>query len=167
MSLVTWIAIHKRLITNLIGAYVDDSFGFNKEDNVTFYCPYSKFLPCSQVMLLELWDELNIPHKEKKQVFSSPLTIIGFKVDPNTMTIALPNNVKTKLIDKLDLWIQPPVPQSQNNGKFKLREWQILAGWMNWAFNMYPPLHPSLNRVYPKMLGQSSPFTKIWINNAV
>lgn len=167
MALVTWIAIYERQIINLIGAYVDDSFGFDEEDDVSFYCPYSRFLPRSQALLLELWDELGIPHKEKKQVFGSPLTIIGFDVDPNTMTITLPIEAKNKLIAELDLWIRSPVPGSDNDGKFKLREWQILAGWINWALNMYPPLRPSLNRIYPKMSGQCGPFTKVWVNNAV
>jgi hypothetical protein len=167
MVLVTWIAIYERSIFNLIGAYVDDSFGFDEEHDVSFYCPYSKFLPRSQTALLELWDELGIPHKEKKQVFGSPLTIIGFDIDPNTMTITLPNDAKNKLLEELDLWIKAPKRGSANNGKFKLREWQILAGWINWALNMYPLLCPALNRVYPKMSGRNGPFTKIWVNNAV
>jgi hypothetical protein len=127
----------------------------------------SRSLQRSQAALLELWDELGIPHKERKQIFGSPLTIIGFNVDPNAMIITLPTESKNKLIEELNLWIRAPKRGSDNDGKFKLREWQILAGWINWALNMYPLLRPALNRVYPKMSGRSGPFTKIWINNAV
>ncbi|KAF5310458.1 hypothetical protein D9611_012290 [Ephemerocybe angulata] len=40
--------------------------------------------------LLVLWDELGIPHKEKKQVWGAPLTVIGISVDPNLMSLTLP-----------------------------------------------------------------------------
>ncbi|RXW18702.1 hypothetical protein EST38_g7150 [Candolleomyces aberdarensis] len=165
MALVTWIAINERSIANLIGAYVDDSFGFDDESDQLFYCPYSAFLPRSQVQLLELWDELGIPHKEKKQVSGSPLTIIGLNVDPNTMTITLPVEAKKKLVDELQVWITKPKKGSE--GKLKLKRWQTLAGWINWALNVHPWLRPALNRLYPKMSGREGPSTKIWINNAV
>ncbi|KAJ3532167.1 hypothetical protein NMY22_g7856 [Coprinellus aureogranulatus] len=167
MSLVTWIAIYVRHIINLIGAYVDDAPGFDEEDDVKLYAPYSEFMPRSQVELLELWDELGLPHKEHKQVFGSPLTIIGLVVDPNAMTITLPGEARTNLINELVLWTKDPIPRSDNSGRFSLRRWQTLAGWMNWAFNVYPALRPALNRVYPKMVGRPSPFSQIYVNNAV
>lgn len=167
MSLVTWIAIYVRHIVNLIGAYVDDSSGFDEEHDVELYAPYSEFMPCSQVELLELWDELGMPHKQHKQVFGSPLTIIGLDVDPNAMTITLPNVARTNLMDELQLWSKKPKKCSDNPGKFSLRRWQTLAGWINWGLNVYPMLRPCLNRIYPKMAGRPSPFSQIYINNAV
>jgi hypothetical protein len=43
-----------------------------------------------QTQLLTLFDDVGIPHEERKQVFGSPLQIIGFDVDPNSMTITMP-----------------------------------------------------------------------------
>lgn len=167
MALVTWIAIYVRHIANLIGAYVDDSFGFDEEDDVELYAPYSEFMPRSQVELLELWDELGIPHKQHKQVFGSTLTIIGLDVDPNAMTITLPDDARSDLIGELQLWTRKPQQGSDNPGKFSLRRWQAMAGWLNWAFNVFPLLRPALNRVYRKMAGKTSRFNQIYINNPV
>lgn len=38
---------------------------------------------------------------------------------------------------------------------------------MNWGFNVFPLLRPSLNRLYPKIAGKDQPLAKIWVNNAV
>ena len=69
---VTWIAKNERGISDL-ASYSDDSFGVELMSNFTFYEPYQCWLPASQTSLLELWDELGIPHKEKKQIFGSNL----------------------------------------------------------------------------------------------
>jgi hypothetical protein len=116
---------------------------------------------------LELWDELGIPHKEKKQVFGSPLTIIGFEVNPNTMTITLPEKAKLDLIRDIEIWIDKPRKGSHNEGKFKISRWQSFTGWFNWALNVFPWLRPALNRVYPKMSGRGSLSSKAWINNTI
>jgi hypothetical protein len=57
-----------------------------------WYEPYHKLLPAKQAKLLLLWDELRISHKESKQVFGSSLMIIGFDINPNTMTITMPDH---------------------------------------------------------------------------
>ncbi|KAF8225952.1 hypothetical protein L208DRAFT_1304293, partial [Tricholoma matsutake] len=54
-----------------------------------FYVPYVKLMATKQTHLLLLFDELGIPHDKCKQVFGSPLMIIGFNVDPNAMTITM------------------------------------------------------------------------------
>ena len=97
MSLVSWIAKKKRNI-ELLGTYTDDSFGPNHADDLTWYTPYHKFMPTNQVKILELWDELNIPHKEKKQVFGSPLTVIGIEVDANALSMTMPADTLNELI---------------------------------------------------------------------
>ena len=43
-----------------------------------------------QTELLRLWDILGVPHDKPKQLFGRTLTIIGFEVDPNAMTITMP-----------------------------------------------------------------------------
>ena len=98
-------------------------------------------------MLLLLWDELGIPHKEKKQLFGSPLTIIGISVDANEMSFTLSEEAREKLIEELRWW-------TRRGGKEKLRRWYQMGGWFNWALNIYPFLKPALNNFYPKLKGR-------------
>ncbi|RDB29605.1 hypothetical protein Hypma_015868 [Hypsizygus marmoreus] len=164
-ALVTWIAIHVKLIEFLC-AYSDDSFGPDDAHNLIRYEPYNKLMPGNQVKLLLLWDELGIPHKEKKQVFGSPLKIIGINVNPSTMTMTLPPDRLRMLIDELLKFTQYPNHKSPS---FALKVWQRLAGWMNWAFNVFPLLRPSLNNVYPKISfkGKVKPDLGLYVNNAI
>jgi hypothetical protein len=96
-SLVLWIAIALRQILDLFG-YVDDVFSFELESNVLWYEPYQKFMPSKQARLLELWDEIGIPHDEAKQVSGPVITIIGFEVDVNRMSITMPSVARQDLI---------------------------------------------------------------------
>lgn len=99
MSLVIWLATFVRLILAYI--YVDDSFSYAEEHDLAFYARYQKFLPRNMVKLLQLWDELGIPHEERKQLFGSPLPVIGFDVDPQLMSITLRPQAKSDLISEL------------------------------------------------------------------
>lgn len=38
---------------------------------------------------------------------------------------------------------------------------------MNWSFNVFPMIRPSLNNLYLKIAGKQRPLTKIWVNNTV
>ncbi len=64
----------------------------------TCYKPYCKFLSSEQAALLTLFYELGVPHEEEKQLHRHILTIIGFDVDPNTMTITMPVSSCLELI---------------------------------------------------------------------
>ena len=163
-SLVAWIAKYIKLIQYLSG-YMDDSSGCNLAGDVMYYEPYGKNLPSDQYRLLLLWDELGIPHKPHKQVFGSPLTIIGIDVDANLMTLTLPTSSKERLIEELRFWIAKPSKSS--SGSFKLKYWERLAGWFNWALNVYPLLRPALNNVYPKIAGKRIRDQRVYINNAI
>ena len=77
------------------------TFSWKFADNMLWYESYHKLLPAKQAKLLQLWDELCIPHEESRQVFGSPLTIIGFNVDPNTMTIIMPDAAQSELLTAL------------------------------------------------------------------
>ncbi|RDB19551.1 hypothetical protein Hypma_013363 [Hypsizygus marmoreus] len=99
-ALVTWIAKHIKLIQFLC-AYSNDSFGPNNSNNFTYYEPYNTLMPSNQVTLLQLWDKLGIPHKQKKQICGSLLKIIGIDVDPRTMTMTLPPNRLSMLLREL------------------------------------------------------------------
>ena len=159
MSLVSWIAKKKRNI-ELLGTYADDSFGPEHEHNVTWYAPYRKFMPTNQVKILQLWDEINLPHKEKKQVYGSVLTIIGIEVDANALTMSMPPDSLQDLIAAMTDFIS-------SHRKFSLKEWQRLAGWINWSLNVFPLLRPALNNFYAKISGKSAPDRYVRINNAV
>ena len=105
-SLVTWIARHERCI-DFVTTYVDDSSGCALSDDVAYYAPYQRTLPAPQAKLLELWDELGIPHAKRKQLSGPTLPIIGIQVDPNAMTYSLPPESKIKLISELEDWESP------------------------------------------------------------
>jgi hypothetical protein len=163
-SLVAWIAKNVKLIRFILG-YVDDSSGCNLSSETTFYPPYGKDMPTDQYRLLMLWDELGIPHKPHKQVSGCPLTIIGIEADSNKMTLTLPQTAKDRLVSELRFWIAKPTRAASSS--FKLKHWERLAGWFNWALNVFPLLRPALNNVYAKMTGKRQKDQRIYINNAV
>lgn len=163
-SLVAWIA--KYVIgLEYLSNYVDDSSGCNLLGDTLFYAPFNRALPKSQTHLLQLWDVLGIPHKERKQVSGAPLTIIGIDVDPNQMTLTLPESSKERLLDELAFWAAKPPKNS--SGGFKLRYWERMTGWYNWALNVFPLLRPALNNVYPKMGGKQKRDQRVYLNNAI
>ncbi|KAF5341895.1 hypothetical protein D9611_001136 [Ephemerocybe angulata] len=122
-------------------------------------------MPAPQAQLLRVWDRLGVPHKESKQVSGNPLTIIGISVDTTTMTLTLPDDARMDLLQELDLWCDEAGQLARKGAT--LKRWQQLAGWLNWAFNVFPHLRPCLANVYAKMRGKSVPTAKIRINNAV
>jgi hypothetical protein len=163
-SLVAWIAKYVKNF-DYFANYVDDSFGCDLAGKTLYYEPYDRDLPTHQKQLLDLWDELGIPHKNHKQLSGTPLTIIGISVDPNAMTLTLPDEPRARLIDQLTFWSSKPPRNS--SGSFKLKHWERLAGWFNWALNVYPYLRPALNNVYAKISGKQNRDQRIHINNAV
>jgi hypothetical protein len=164
-SLVTWIGKNEYEIIDL-GAYSDNSFGVELARNLTFYEPYNRFMPANQVKLLNLWDRLGIPHKEKKQIFGTELTTIGIEVDANELTLTLPNESKLELIAHLYEFARTP---ERSGVRYSLKDFQRLAGWFNWALNVYPLLKPALSNLYAKM-GHGmpdKPLMKLYVNNAI
>ncbi|KAG2340133.1 hypothetical protein BDR05DRAFT_977435 [Suillus weaverae] len=158
MSLVIWIAVFIRLIQAFI--YVDDSFSFAKLRDMSYYVKYRKMLPSEMVTLLLLWDELGIPHEERKQIFGSPLPIIGFDVDPNLMKISLKDDSKAALIRELQEF-------ARYKSKRSLRDFEHITGSLNWALNVCPLLRPGLSAVYAKIKGKSNSKGMLWLNRAV
>ncbi|KAJ7509724.1 hypothetical protein B0H11DRAFT_1702246 [Mycena galericulata] len=160
MGLILWIALHEREIMDLF-AYVDDNFGIEDEGELTFYSGYQKFMPTKQVKLLQLWDELGVPHAEDKQLWGGETVIIGFLVDVNEMTITLPTSAKADLIAAIDDFINSP------SRKRTLHDWQQLSGWITWSLNVFPLLRPALCHVYIKISEKVNAFATIYINVAV
>ena len=163
-SLMAWIAKNKRGIVHL-ATYADDSSGFDRMDDFLLYKPYNTSFPHHQTILLQLWDELSIPHKQRKQVFGATLPVIGIDVDPNAMTLSFSREKRSDLCDALYSWAIKPVNGAKTN--FQLKHWQQMGGWLNWAFNVFPRLRPCLNNFYPKISGSHVPTRKIWVNNAI
>lgn len=163
MGLVAWIAVWVKLIDDML-AYSDDGFSWDFEGNVLWYPPYKRLFPAKQTRLLLLWDELGIPHKEKKQLFGSPLTIIGLEVDANRLSITMPETSKSDLLAALRKFAAPP---KKNPRRFTLKEYQQLAGHFNWALNVFPLLKPGLCNVYSKMTGKVDAHKPIRVNDAV
>jgi hypothetical protein len=156
-ALVAWIAKHERLIDDLI--YVDDLFGVEEEGQNVWYEPYKQHLPRQQARLLELWDELGIPHKQAKKIHGGCLPILGIEVDVNKLTLLLTKEAREQLEKELEEW-------SQQGIRRRVKEWQGVAGWLNWALNVYPLLRPALNSIYAKLKGKEQNM-KIWTNNAI
>jgi hypothetical protein len=159
MSLVLWIAAVRRSIEDLL-AYVDDVFSWEFADRLIRYSPYNKLMPAKQVRLLKFWDELGIPHEERKQEFGTTLTIIGFDVDPNALTITMPFQARTDLVTALRSFAHPGSRRS-------LHDFQSIAGWVNWSLNSFPLLRPGLSVLYAKMAGKSNSHQLIWVSVAL
>jgi len=158
-SLISWIAKHKRDIGCLM-IYADDSSGVAESSDIDLYEPYNFTCPTQQATLLRLWDELGVPHKPSKQLSAPILPIIGIDVDPNLLTFTLPVESRARLIDEFREWTKP-------GSRFRLCHWQTLAGWINWALNVYPLLHPCLNNFYPKIAGKFKRGERIWVGAMV
>ena len=158
-SLVSWIAENRRGVS-FITTYLDDSSGCTTKDDLSFYLPYRKYMPTPQARLLCLWDDLGIPHEERKQISGPSIPIIGIQVDPNQMMYTLPFESQQKLKKELEEWIKW-------KGKRNVRSWQQIAGWVNWCLNVFPLLRPALSNVYSKLRTQPNQNGSLWVNNAV
>ena len=84
---------------------------------------------------------------KSKQAFDTTLTIIGFSVDPNALTITLPSESKEKLVTKIDEFLAA----EGTNKRFKVNELQRFVGYLNWSLNVFPFLKPALRPLYDKM----------------
>lgn len=113
------------------------------------YAPYHKLLPVKQTKLLLLFDELGVPHNERKQIYGASLTIISLNVDPNAMMITMPSDARCNLVTTVHSF-------TNAHQCCTLKDFQCLVGWVNWALNAYPLLHPGLSSLYEKMFHQGS-----------
>ncbi|KAG2042887.1 hypothetical protein BDR03DRAFT_852829 [Suillus americanus] len=159
MSLVAWIAIHHALIEAL-KLYMDDSFLFGLAGRMLYYAPYQCDYPEKQTCLLQLWDKIGVPHECPKQLFGPTLTVISFDVDPNAMSATLPSHKKDALIQHLRLF-------AGKNFWWTLHEYQQLAGWCEWSFNIFPLLKPGLSAIYKKIRGKDKLYARLHVNNTI
>jgi hypothetical protein len=162
MGLVIWMAIFIALIADLFG-YIDDNFSFDEEGNVLWYDPYKCYYPAKQTRLLKLWDEISLPHDKPKQEYGPVLRIIGFMVDPNAMRVSMDEEDKDRLLQQISSF----TASAPGGARRTLREFQQLAGWINWSFNVFPLLKPALSNVYAKIGGKTETHAKIFVSKAV
>ena len=162
MGLVLWIAIFIKFISDLFG-YIDDNFGFDEEGNVMWYEPYRCYYPTKQTKLLKLWDEICLPHEKAKQEYGPVLRIIGFNVDPKLMRVSMDEEDRSRLLQHVVSF----VAIAPGGTRRTLREFQQLAGWINWSFNMFPLLKPALSNVYAKISGKTESHARIFVSRAV
>jgi hypothetical protein len=162
MGLVLWVAIFVKTLQDLFG-YIDDNFSFDEEGNVIWYENYQCYYPAKQAKLLLLWDEIGLPHEKAKQEYAPALRVIGFMVDPNRMRVSMDDQDRETLIRRVSDF-SATVPGGTRR---TLREFQQLAGWINWSFNVFPLLKPALSNVYEKISGKSESHAKIFVSKAV
>ncbi|KAF5383939.1 hypothetical protein D9757_007395 [Collybiopsis confluens] len=158
-ALVMWIATYVLLLGDIF-AYVDDAFGAELAENMTYYEPYGEFFPTKQAKFLMLLDKLGTPHERPKQLYGPNLLVIGLEVDANAMTITMPLEARSDLIAAIKSF-------AVIGCHWKLREFQRIGGWTNWGLNAYPLLCPGLSGLYDKMAGKSKADQRIWVNKSV
>jgi hypothetical protein len=157
-SLVNWIGTEKKKIP-LLG-YVDDNFGWEFEGNKKYYKPYKKHLPAKQTRLLELWDEIGIPHEEDKQLSGPSLPILGYEVDANAMTVKVPDEKKARVIQSLRDY-------AHEGKSYTIHELQSVAGSISAVLSLYPRLHSPLRVLFDEMAGKERPSTKLTVTKPV
>ena len=161
MCLVVWIGWYILLVRFFV--YVDDNFGFERAEAHTFHARLNRRLPLQQARLLDLWDDIGLPYEDKKQEWGDTLRIIGFDVDPNAMTITIPDDAREKFLQRITEFINV----AGTDRRHTLREFQSLAGYANWAFNVYPLGRPGLCNIYAKMSGKTKANARIYLNSLI
>ncbi|KNZ72388.1 hypothetical protein J132_03479 [Termitomyces sp. J132] len=153
-----WLGIKKFDITDL-HIFMDDFYSWEKSNNLIMYQGVSR--PKNQARLLVLWDAIGCPWEEKKQEFGEKLKIIGFWVDINQGTITLSKDSAADIISKIESFIKTP------SRRPPLRNWQRLAGHLNWLLNVLPWGRPALTEMYRKMSGKDTMHAGIYLNKEV
>lgn len=78
-------------------------------------------------------------------------------MDPNQMVVTMSQDSKFQLIDAL--W-----DFGQHGTRCSLRDFQRIAGHLNWALNVFPLLRPGLCSLYTKTAGKLHQRALIWVN---
>lgn len=158
MSLVLWIAEHEWGIEGLL-AYVDDVFGAEDDPELVYYPPYDTSFPRRQTQLLLLWDWLGVPHGRPKQLFGSPLKIIGFHINLNDLSISIEEAARREHVHAILLFL--------SERKQPLVMWLRILGWANWFLNVDPLLKVALQSAYAKIRGKKARNAGVYINKEV
>jgi hypothetical protein len=138
---------------------MDDYFGWDYEDNMIFY--HGQWWPGRQVKLLRFWEHISCPFDDEKQKHGRQLKIIGFWVNIEDGSISLSPSSITDIVEKINQFMLTP------NRKPLLRDWQRLAGHLNWLLNVLPWGRPALSELYHKISGKTHPSRGVFINAEV
>jgi len=79
------------------------------------------------------------------------------------MTISIDNEDRDMLSDHVRSFIK----NAPGGTCRTLREFQQIAGYINWSLDVYTLFKPALSNLYAKMSGKNEPFAKIHVNQAV
>ena len=160
-SCVAWIAVTKCGISCLV-SYVDDNAGMQLRRLVHWYIKYSMYMPKDQGLLLVLWDDLGLAHSRPKQIHGTKEDFVGFEIDTTTSCATLPPESRIKLLEALAAFC------ARTHGRRRtLAEFQSLAGYVNWALNVFPLLRPALSNLYSKMENKTQRLAPIYVNDAI
>ena len=85
----------------------------------------------------------------------------GFDVDPNAMTVSMSPEKRDELIAACESFTVSYYARKLSG------EFQRLQGWINWALNVFPTLHPALCQSYHKIVGKACPNAPIRVNNTM
>lgn len=157
-ALLCWFGCVKLGIVGL-HVYMDDFFGWDFKRNLVLF--HGQFRPQRQVQLLVFWDMILCPYEDKKQESGVTLKIIGFWVDILKGSISLSAESIQILVSDITNFLASP------GRKAALRDWQRLAGSLNWSLNVLPWARPALSELYRKMSGKTLQFRSIPINGEV
>jgi hypothetical protein len=116
-------------------------------------------MPWSQYLLLQLWDDLGIPHERSKQLHGAVLIFTGYKVDPNAMTITMSETQREAMVDEIARFL--------STRKRTLCEFKKITRWLSWDLNVALVLRPCLSGLYGKMRGRNFPNQLIHINKQI
>lgn len=163
-SLLLWLARHVHNIPDL-HSYVDDSFSSETDAVFVHYDPYKSSFPSHQVRLLRMWDKYGVPHAQPKQLFGVELPIIGFLVHAQTLEVSLERSKINDLIQAIHLFVA--TGSSTSSRRRPLRDFQRLAGWINWALNVFPLLRPGLAPLYAKIHGKTKALALVYVSDEV
>jgi len=147
-ALVMWITIYICACADLM-QYVDNAWSYEMDPILAFYRPYDTQYPNKQVKLLELYDELGLPHVKKKQIFGQSLELIRLLIDPIKMTITISNSSRDELTAVIRAFIDMTTSR-----QWAVIERQRILGLINWELNAYPLLSPALQPAYTKISGK-------------
>jgi hypothetical protein len=138
---------------------MDDFYGWDFKRNLVLF--HGQLCPKRQVQLLVFWDMILCPYEDRKQEAGVTLKIIGFWVDIKKGSISLSSESIQGLVTDISVFL------ASSERKAALRDWQHLAGSLNWSLNVLPWARPALTEMYRKMRGKTLQFRPIPINGEV
>ena len=159
-ALLCWIAIFKYKIHGLV-VYMDDFFGWDFAGPEHLLSFRGQLRPFRQVRLLIFWTYVSCPFDDPKQLDGQILKIIGFWIDVINFTISMPPPVVDAAVQAITQFLASP------GRKARLRDWQRLAGHLNWILNAIPWGRPALTELYRKIANKNNPNAWIFLNREV